>query len=351
MVMVPTPGWKAEQPICFGTVSPERKQPSLSLENPFGEVPKQTSCSGVNQLEGAPGPLLPPDTMAWLDEFMDQIGSKKEELLEPSNFHVNMAYVLSAMFVTQPNQPAAMEGDYVTTEPMMAHVNVEIAEEGESGKAASSEASKEGPLRIFTDKMVFSRPNISLANHLKPIYVTAHLEGVPFKRILIDGGAAVNVLPAKQMKRLGRGTEDLIPTDLTVSSFSDAITKTLGILPLEVDLGSKQNMLAFFVVDCTSTYGALLGRDLIHQSLAIPSTLHQQMEMVEAESRPFLPTANVAEASFYNPNVGILKCLEADENGRPTKRSEIYLVSSQHPYTINDRTKKERSGNGSQIPD
>ncbi|KAM1936390.1 hypothetical protein ACFX15_013664 [Malus domestica] len=48
MVMVPTPGWKAEQPICFGTVSPERKQPSLSLENPFGEVPKQTPCSGVN---------------------------------------------------------------------------------------------------------------------------------------------------------------------------------------------------------------------------------------------------------------------------------------------------------------
>ncbi|KAM3003612.1 hypothetical protein FF2_033953 [Malus domestica] len=41
--------------------------------------------------------------------------------------------------------------------------------------------------------------------------------------------------------------------------------------------------------------------------------------MVEAESRPFLPTANVAEASFYNPNVGILKCSGADENGRPTK--------------------------------
>ncbi|XP_070664494.1 uncharacterized protein [Malus domestica] len=165
--------------------------------------------------------------------------------------------------------------------------------------------------------MVFSCPNMLLANHLKPIYVAAHLEWVPFKRILIDGGAAVNVLLVKQMKRIGRGTKDLIPTDLTVSSFSGAITKTHGILPLEVDLGSKQIMLAFFVVDCTSTYGALLGRDWIHQSLAIPSTLHQQVavyhkagtdglgfwEMVEAESQPFLPTANVAEASFYNPNV------------------------------------------------
>ncbi|KAM1495950.1 hypothetical protein ACFXTO_030607 [Malus domestica] len=177
-----------------------------------------------------------------------------------------------------------MEGDYVTTEPMMTHVNLEIVEEGESRKAESSEASKEGLLRIYTDKMVLSRLNISLANHLKPIYVTAHLEGVPFKRILIDGGAAVNVLPAKQMKKLERGTEDLIPTDLTVSSFSDAITKTHGILPLEVDLGSKHIMLAFFVVDYTSTYGALLGRDWIHQSLAIPSTLHQQVAVYHEAS-------------------------------------------------------------------
>ncbi|KAM1794035.1 hypothetical protein ACFX11_034557 [Malus domestica] len=215
--------------------------------------------------------------MAWLDEFMDQIGGKKEYLPEPSNFHINMAYVLSAMFGARPDQPATMEGDYLTTEPMMAHVNVEVVEEGESGKAESTEVSKDGPFRIYTDEMVFSCPNISLVNHLKPIYVVAHLEGVPFKRILIDRGAAVNVLPSKQMRKMGRGTEDLIPTDLTVSSFSGAITKTHGILPLEVDLGSKQIMLAFFVVDCTSIYGALLGRDWIHQCLAIPSTLHQQV--------------------------------------------------------------------------
>nr|XP_028959292.1 uncharacterized protein LOC114825112 [Malus domestica] len=75
-----------------------------------------------------------------------------------------------------------MEGDYVTTEPMMAHVSIEVAEEGESGKAESFEASKDGHLRIYIDKMVFSRPNILLTNHLKPIDVTAHLEGCPSKR-------------------------------------------------------------------------------------------------------------------------------------------------------------------------
>ncbi|XP_068322443.1 uncharacterized protein [Pyrus communis] len=131
--------------------------------------------------------------------------------------------------------------------------------------------------------MVFSHPSLALTNHLKLIYVTAYLERVTFKRVLIDGGATVNVLPYKQMKIMCKSKEDLIPTDLTVSSFSGAITKTHGILPLEVDLGSKQIMLAFFVMDNASTYRALLSRDWIHQSLYVPSTLHQQVAVYHEE--------------------------------------------------------------------
>ncbi|KAM2027102.1 hypothetical protein ACFX1T_019452 [Malus domestica] len=38
MIMMPTLGWRIE-PICFGTVSLERKLHSISLD-PFAEVPK-----------------------------------------------------------------------------------------------------------------------------------------------------------------------------------------------------------------------------------------------------------------------------------------------------------------------
>ncbi|KAM1882062.1 hypothetical protein ACFX13_003608 [Malus domestica] len=212
-----------------------------------------------------------------------------------------------------------MDGDYLAPKPMMAFVSVEEVGKEKSSMAGMLELARKEPKRVYSSQMVFNKPSLTLANHLKPIYVTAHLEGVP-NRVLIDGGVVVNVLPLKQMKRLCRSDEDLIPTDLTVSSFSKAITKTHGILSLEVDLGSKQIMLAFFVVDNSSTYGALLGRNWIHQSLYMPSILHQQVvvnhessteepgfwEIVEAESQPFLPTANVAEANFYNPNIGIL---------------------------------------------
>ncbi|KAM1381211.1 hypothetical protein ACFX2I_022845 [Malus domestica] len=201
-----------------------------------------------------------------------------------------MTYVLSAMFCPKHDQPAMIEGDYLATEPLMAHVSVEEIEKRESSKTDMLELAKRELERIYTDKMIFSHPSLAMANHLKPIYVTAYLEGIPFKRVLIDGGVAVNVLPYKQMKRMCRSKDDLIPTDLTVSSFSGAITRTHGILPLEVDLGSKQIMLAFFVVDNTSTYRALLGRDWIHQSLSVPSTLHQQVVAYneEGEAKPGL---------------------------------------------------------------
>ncbi|XP_050111735.1 uncharacterized protein LOC126590292 [Malus sylvestris] len=168
-----------------------------------------------------------------------------------------------------------MEDDYLATEPLMTHVSVEETGIRESSKTDMPELARRKPEMIYTNRIIFSHLSLAMANHLKSIYVTAHLEGIPFKRVLIDGEVAVNVLPYKQMKKMCRNEEDLIPTYLTVSSFSGTITRTHGILPLEVDLGSKQIMLAFFVVDSTSIYRALLGRDWIHQSFSVPSTLHQ----------------------------------------------------------------------------
>ncbi|KAM2050751.1 hypothetical protein ACFX16_032442 [Malus domestica] len=158
-----------------------------------------------------------------------------------------------------PDQLATIEGDYLATKPMMAHV-IEARNEESSQKGLPKQIRKE-PEKVYSDRMVFNRPSMTLANHLKPIYVTAHLERVPFKRVLIDGRVAVKIIPLKKMKKFGRSEEDLIHTDLIVFSFSRAITKTHEILPLEVDLGSKQIMLAFFVGDSTSTYGVLLDRD------------------------------------------------------------------------------------------
>ncbi|CAL9005224.1 unnamed protein product, partial [Prunus brigantina] len=178
-----------------------------------------------------------------------------------------------------------------------------------------------------TKQLCFSKPTKEMANHLMPLFITANFGGVPVPKVMVDGGAAINLLPYRMLSKMGRTEKDLIPTRLTVTNFAGGITKTHGILDVDVIVGSKELKIAFFVVDTTSTtYNALLGRDWIHQSLCVPSTLHQQlalwneesyMEIVEADPRPFLPSAMCFEARYYHDDLGPFTFLGVNQNGRP----------------------------------
>ncbi|KAI5327992.1 hypothetical protein L3X38_027388 [Prunus dulcis] len=95
---------------------------------------------------------------------------------------------------------------------------------------------------------------------------------------------------------------------------------------VDVIVGTKKLKIAFFVVDTTSTtYNALLSRNWIHQSLCVPSTLHQQlalwdeegvMEIVEANPRPFLPSAMCFEVRYYHDDLGPFTLFGVNQNGR-----------------------------------
>ncbi|KAB2617563.1 S2-RNase [Pyrus ussuriensis x Pyrus communis] len=162
-------------------------------------------------------------------------------------------------------------------------------------------------------------------NSLKVLTASKTSKNVKFEKVPHGGRNQLHWRSKKEYRILRRAQEDIvmIPTprwSLEPICFGTISPERKMPSPLLVDTLCKQIMLAFFIVDITSTYGALLGRDWIHQSLSVPSTLHQQM--VEAESQPFLPTANVAEASFYNYSIGIVQCLRVDKNGRPTKNKK-----------------------------
>ncbi|BFG35130.1 hypothetical protein CerSpe_214040 [Prunus speciosa] len=164
-----------------------------------------------------------------------------------------------------------------------------------------------------------------MTKHLRPLFISARINGVPFKKVLIDGGAAVNILPFKRLEKLGKNKADLIPTYLTVSNFAGTITATHGILVAEFEVGYKNLMVSYLVVDSTSSYHALMGRDWIHQSMSIPSSLQQELlmwdedvedyEMIKADPQPFLPSANSIDARFYNEDIASLTIPELIKNG------------------------------------
>ncbi|CAI0626588.1 unnamed protein product [Linum tenue] len=147
------------------------------------------------------------------------------------------------------------------------------------------------------------------------------LDDVPMSRVLVDNGAAVNVMPTRMLKKLGKNTNDLIPTEVFVTSFNGGSTSARGILPVVVGVGSQKRMSAFFVVDGMISYNALLGRDWIHANKCVPSSLHQCLmfwnedgvvEVVQADTKPFAVGANVAEAYLYHGDFGPLEIRSGD---------------------------------------
>ncbi|CAL2238248.1 unnamed protein product [Prunus armeniaca] len=78
-----------------------------------------------------------------------------------------------------------------------------------------------------------------MANHLRPLFITTNFGDIPIPKVMVDGGAAINLLPYRLLSKMGRIEKDLIPTRLTVTNFAGGITKTPGILDVDVIVGTK----------------------------------------------------------------------------------------------------------------
>jgi hypothetical protein len=63
---------------------------------------------------------------------------------------------------------------------------------------------------------VFEKPEES-SQHLKPLYIRGHIYGKPISRMLIDGGATINLMLCSIFKKLGWKDDELVKTNLTLN--------------------------------------------------------------------------------------------------------------------------------------
>jgi hypothetical protein len=123
----------------------------------------------------------------------------------------------------------------------------------------------------------FTKPKESI-NHLKPLFVRGHIDGIPIAKMLVDGGAAVNLMPYSLYRKLGKQDDKLVKTNMTLSGVgTDSSIKARGVTSIELTIGTKTLAVAFFVADVEGNYSLILGRDWIHANQCIPSTLHQML--------------------------------------------------------------------------
>jgi hypothetical protein len=85
---------------------------------------------------------------------------------------------------------------------------------------------------------IFEKPE-ELSQHLKPLYVQGHIDGKPISRMLIDGGAAVNLIPYSIFKKLGRKDDELVKTNLTLNDVGGNPMESRGVISMELTIGSK----------------------------------------------------------------------------------------------------------------
>ena len=94
-------------------------------------------------------------------------------------------------------------------------------------------------------------------------------------KMLVDGGASINLMPYTTFRKLSKGLGDLIETDMTLKDFRGNASKTRGAMNVELTIGSKTLLTTFFVIDGKGSYNLLLGRDWIHANCCVLSTMHQ----------------------------------------------------------------------------
>ena len=60
--------------------------------------------------------------------------------------------------------------------------------------------------------MILEKPTMEMTRHIRPLHVRAHFNGKLVSKVLVDNGSAVNVMPLKMLRALGRSFGDLIET-------------------------------------------------------------------------------------------------------------------------------------------
>jgi hypothetical protein len=126
-------------------------------------------------------------------------------------------------------------------------------------------------------EVAFTKPKESV-NHLKPLFVRGHIDGISIAKMLVDGGAAINLMPYSLYRKLGKQDDKLVKTNMTLSGVgTDSSIKARGVTSVELTIGTKTLAAAFFVADVEGNYSLILGRDWIHANQCVPSTLRQML--------------------------------------------------------------------------
>nr|XP_023895777.1 uncharacterized protein LOC112007641 [Quercus suber] len=114
--------------------------------------------------------------------------------------------------------------------------------------------------------------------HDDAIVVTLLIADYKTRRVLIDNGSSADILYYSAFQQMRLGRDLLRPTSSPLVGFGGMKVQPVGSVSLPVTVGAYPQQVTkevnFLVVDCSSSYNAIIGRPTLNRWKAITSTYH-----------------------------------------------------------------------------
>ncbi|XP_074266016.1 uncharacterized protein LOC141588474 [Silene latifolia] len=95
--------------------------------------------------------------------------------------------------------------------------------------------------------------------HNRPLYVSGYIRGQKVKRILIDGGSGVNLMPKATMNELGITMDELSSSRTMIHGFNLNGERAVGMIRVNLTMGDFSSDTLFHVMDGKTSFKLLLG--------------------------------------------------------------------------------------------
>jgi len=145
--------------------------------------------------------------------------------------------------------------------------------------------------------------------HNKPLYITVRCKDCIIRKVLVDNGSALNVLPKHILKEMLIDESHMKLSTMMARAYDGSPRPIIRTLEVELYVGPQMFLVTLQVMDIHPSYSMLLGRPWIHAAGAIASSLHQCLKYI---MNGMLVTVKAEETVSMIKNV-VVPFIEADD--------------------------------------
>ncbi|XP_062119221.1 uncharacterized protein LOC133832968 [Humulus lupulus] len=121
--------------------------------------------------------------------------------------------------------------------------------------------------------------------HDDPLVISLQVDHCQLGRVLIDGGSGVDILFWEAFQKMGLEENQIRSSTMPILGFNSQRVYPKGIVRLTVVAAERALPVNFLIIDSTTSYNAIMGRNWIHRMQGVVSTLHQVMRCQSLNGR------------------------------------------------------------------